>query len=226
MSRSDSSGQDRLSKRRRYRRLSFGFAIGGTLGFVAAANAGYPLVGVGLYWLGFLAFVGVWHGTAVTLFDQHDVALERRASHITLNVIAGLAVGVGVFAGESGTALAVASVVAIVAAAVLAAGIGAVFPRFAAVDFAGARRAVPPSKVAYGVFSQALTLAVVAGAVVVDDSVRELSAVVLSAWLPFGLTVSVDTLATGSWIVLGCVAVAVPIAYRVAVKRVNDYRLA
>ncbi|EMA45320.1 hypothetical protein [Halococcus saccharolyticus] len=147
---------------------------------------------------------------------------------ITL-VIAGLAVGVGVLAGESGTALAVlavASVVAIVAAAVLAAGIGAVFPRFAAVDFAGARRAVPPSKVAYGVFSQALTLAVVAGAVVVDDSVRELSAVVLSAWLPFGLTMGVDTLMTGSWIVLGCVAVAVPIAYRVAVRRVNDYRLA
>ncbi|EMA50949.1 MULTISPECIES: hypothetical protein [Halococcus] len=143
-------------------------------------------------------------------------------------VIAGLAVGVGVLAGESGVALAVlaaSSVAAVVAAAVLAAGIGAVFPRFAAVDFAGARRAVPPSKVAYGVFSQALTLAVVAGAVVIDDVVRELGTVVLSAWLPFGLTVSVDTLTTGSWIVLGCVAVAVPIAYRVAVRRIDGYRL-
>lgn len=143
-------------------------------------------------------------------------------------VIAGLAVGVGVLAGESGPALAVlaaASVIAVVAAAVLAAGIGAVFPRFAAVDFAGARRAVPPSKVAYGVFSQALTLAVAAGAIVVDDTVRELGAVVLSAWLPFGLTVSADTLTTGSWIVLGSVAVAVPIAYRVAVRRVDGYRL-
>jgi hypothetical protein len=117
-------------------------------------------------------------------------------------------------------------VVAVVAAAVLAAGIGAVFPRFAAVDFAGARRAVPPSKVAYGVFSQALTLAVAAGAVVIDDSVRELGAVVLSAWLPFGLTVSVDTLTTGSWIVLGIIGVAVPIAYCVAVRRVEKYRLA
>ncbi|EMA50946.1 MULTISPECIES: hypothetical protein [Halococcus] len=88
MSRSNSSGRDRLSKRRRYRRLSFGCAIAGTLGFVAAANVGYPLVGVGLYWLGFLAFVGVWRGTAVTLFDERDTAHERRASHITLTVIA------------------------------------------------------------------------------------------------------------------------------------------
>ncbi|EMA45316.1 hypothetical protein [Halococcus saccharolyticus] len=88
MSRSDSSGRDRLSKRRRYRRLSVGCAIGGTLGFVAAANAGYPLVGVGLYWLGFLVLLGIWRGTAVSLFDERDAALERRASHITLNVIA------------------------------------------------------------------------------------------------------------------------------------------
>lgn len=88
MSRSDSSGRDRLSKRRRYRRLSFGCVIAGTVGFFVAANVGYPLVGVGLYWLGFLAFVGVWRGTAVSLVDERDAAHERRASQLTLSVIA------------------------------------------------------------------------------------------------------------------------------------------
>lgn len=52
------------------------------------ANVGYPLVGVGLYWLGFLAFFGIWRGTAVSLFDERDAAHERHASQLTITVIA------------------------------------------------------------------------------------------------------------------------------------------
>lgn len=88
MTRTETSGPDRLSKRRSYRRLMFGSVVAGTIGFVAAESAGYPVVGVGLYWLGFLAFLAVWRGTSLTLFDERDRVLERRASALTLTLTA------------------------------------------------------------------------------------------------------------------------------------------
>lgn len=84
----DPSGSTRFAKRRRYRRLLYGAILVGTLGFIAAESVGYPLVGVGLYWLGIIVFVGVLRGTSVTLFDERERELERRASHITLLVFA------------------------------------------------------------------------------------------------------------------------------------------
>lgn len=84
----------RLARRRRYRRLMFGAVIAGTLGFVVAESVGYPLVGVGLYWAGFLAFLGVWRGTSVPLFDERDRSLERRAVAITFTLTALVAVAV------------------------------------------------------------------------------------------------------------------------------------
>lgn len=82
------SADDRLARRRRYRRLIFGSALAGTAGFIAAESAGYPLVGVGLYWVGFGAFLAVWQGTSVTLFDERDRALERRAITVSYSVMA------------------------------------------------------------------------------------------------------------------------------------------
>lgn len=80
--------RDVLSKRRTYRRLMILAVLAGTLGFMALYDFGYPLVGVGVYWLGFLAFIGIWRGTSLKLFDERDCDLERRASHVTLTVVA------------------------------------------------------------------------------------------------------------------------------------------
>jgi uncharacterized membrane protein len=89
---SESPGVDRLSTIRTYRRLMYGAVLAGTAGFAVASAADRTLLGVAVYWAGFLAFLGIWRGTAVTLFDERDRALERRASHVTLNVLA--AVGI------------------------------------------------------------------------------------------------------------------------------------
>jgi uncharacterized membrane protein len=80
----DPSGSTRLAKRRRYRRLMYGAMIAGVLGLIAAESVGYPLVGVGLYWLGVIVFFAILRGTTVTLFDEREREIERRASHITL----------------------------------------------------------------------------------------------------------------------------------------------
>jgi ABC-2 type transport system permease protein len=140
----------------------------------------------------------------------------------------GVAVALGVAEGRSVPELAavgVAAVAAVLAASVLAAGIGSVFPRFEAVDFGGARRAVPPSKVAYSVFSTMLTLAVFSGAVLLDDLVADLGALVVSRWLPFGLDVTTGELTTVAWVVVAAAALSVPVAYRIAIRRVDGYRL-
>lgn len=82
---------DRLSKRRLYRRLMYGFVLGGVaLGLVLRELLGYPLVGEGIYWVGILGFLAVWRGTSLTLFDERDRALERRASQLTLTLFAGV----------------------------------------------------------------------------------------------------------------------------------------
>lgn len=119
----------------------------------------------------------------------------------------------------------VAAVSAVFAASVLAAGVGSVFPRFEAVDFAGSRRAVPPSKVAYGVFAAALTATVVSVATVSSDSAGEVVAVLASRALPFGRRVDAGGVETAAWVVLVAVVVTLPAAYRVAVGRLRAYRL-
>jgi uncharacterized membrane protein len=75
---------DPLVRRRRYRRLMYLAVIAGVIGFVGASELGYPIVGVATYWLGILAFVGIWKGTSVSVQDERDCDLERRASHVTL----------------------------------------------------------------------------------------------------------------------------------------------
>ncbi|WP_232701097.1 DUF2178 domain-containing protein [Halobacterium wangiae] len=88
MSRANASGRNKLARIRRYRRLMYGSILVGVGGFVAAGEFGYPLVGLAVYWVGILGFVGVWKGTSVDLFDERDAALERRASYLTLQIAA------------------------------------------------------------------------------------------------------------------------------------------
>lgn len=78
----------RVARIRRYRRLMMGSALGGTAGFMAADSAGFPLVGVVLYWAGFSGFLMIWQGTSVALFDERDRALERRAITIATTAFA------------------------------------------------------------------------------------------------------------------------------------------
>lgn len=80
------SGYARLAKRRRYRRLMYASSLVGVVGFVVADELGYQLVGLAVYWVGILAFVGIWKGTAIELFDERDVDLERRTSLLTLKI--------------------------------------------------------------------------------------------------------------------------------------------
>jgi hypothetical protein len=80
----------KLAKRRTYRRLMFGSLFAGVVLALAARGAGYPLVGEAVYWVGILGFAGVWLSTSVTLFDERDTALERRASQLALTIAAPL----------------------------------------------------------------------------------------------------------------------------------------
>lgn len=91
------AASDRLAKQRFYRRLILGFVGGGVaLGLILRLGLGYPLVGEAVYWLGIIGFLAVWQGTSLTLFDERDKALERRASQMTLAVF-----GVGLVVGAS-----------------------------------------------------------------------------------------------------------------------------
>lgn len=140
-------------------------------------------------------------------------------------VAAALLAGAAGYTSVEILGVAAAAAGAVLAAAVLAAGVGSVFPRFEAVDFAGSRRAVPPSKVAYGAFSTVLSATVVAAAVVQYDLAREVVAVLASRALPFGWSVAAGGVEAAAWVVLCAVAVALPVAYRVAVGRLRAYRL-
>ena len=89
MTRTDGSGSNPLAQQRFYRRLLGGFIVGGTaVGLVLREGLGYPLLGEAIYWLGIVGFLAVWRGTPVTLFDERDRALERRASQLTLVLFA------------------------------------------------------------------------------------------------------------------------------------------
>jgi len=81
------AGANHLAKVRRYRRLMYASILVGVVGFLVADEFGYSLVGLAVYWAGIVAFLGIWKGTSVTLFDERDTALERRTSHATIGVV-------------------------------------------------------------------------------------------------------------------------------------------
>ena len=86
MTPSETPGVNRLAKQRRYRRFMYAAVLGGVLSFIGAVELGYQLVGLAVYWIGILTFVGIWKGTSVQLFDERDVSLERRASLLTFKI--------------------------------------------------------------------------------------------------------------------------------------------
>ena len=79
---------DRLATRRRYRRLFIGFVVAGVAGDIALRAVGYPLVGEAVYLVGVVGMLAVLFGAPVDLLDERDVAIERRASQLTIAVFA------------------------------------------------------------------------------------------------------------------------------------------
>ncbi|QSG12339.1 putative membrane protein, predicted permease [Halapricum desulfuricans] len=139
-----------------------------------------------------------------------------------------IALGAGYLAGSSPTvlaALALCSVGAVTGSAVLATGIGAVFPRFESLSLDGSRQAVPPSKRAYTLFSITLSTVVLAVVFAADETARVLGAALSSRWLPFGLDIGAGMLETLGWFVLGGAVITVPLTYRLAIVRLETYRL-
>lgn len=78
----------RLSTRKRYKRLMTGLLIGGILALWIGIYFDRFLAGVLLYWGGFFGMLAVWRLSPVTLYDERDTAIERRASDYTLTVFA------------------------------------------------------------------------------------------------------------------------------------------
>jgi len=94
MASTNPSATDRLSRQRTYRRLMVGSIVVAVLLGLGLRALGQPLLGEAVYWLGILAFFGIWFGSPMTLFDERDLAIERRASHLTL-LLAGAVLVVG-----------------------------------------------------------------------------------------------------------------------------------
>jgi hypothetical protein len=86
------AGADHLAKIQRYRRLMYASIVVGVVAFIVADELGYSLVGLAVYWAGIVAFFAIWKGTSVTLFDERDTELERRASHVTVGIVGVLGV--------------------------------------------------------------------------------------------------------------------------------------
>jgi ABC-2 type transport system permease protein len=116
------------------------------------------------------------------------------------------------------------SIASVVGGAIVATGLGSVYPRFDAVSFSGSKQAVPPSKRAYSLFSVYVSLTVVSASVVSNGTAREVGSLLLSRWLPWGLDVGAETLALAGAVVLAGSVLSVPLAYRTAVRRVEAYR--
>ncbi len=122
-------------------------------------------------------------------------------------------------------AVTVAAPVGVVAGSVLAAGFGALFPRFESIDVTASRSAVLPSKAAFGLFSLLLTVGQVGAVFTASLTARRIGSVLLSERLPFGLTPSASTLESVGWFLVVLVLAAVPVAYLVAARRIDTYRL-
>ena len=66
----------------------FGCLAVGIAGLLVGSYLDQYLVGVLIYWAGFFGMLGVWQFSPVTLYDERDTAIERKASDYTLGVFA------------------------------------------------------------------------------------------------------------------------------------------
>jgi uncharacterized membrane protein len=71
----------------RYRIAMYGFLAVGFIGYIVGLELEAPLAALGIYWVGFLGFLGVWKGSSVTLYDERHEALEAAAMKRTFGVI-------------------------------------------------------------------------------------------------------------------------------------------
>ena len=77
-----------IDRRKRYRILMYGSLAVGILGLVLGSFIEQYLAGVVVYWAGFFGMLGIWQLSPVTLFDERDQHIERKASDYTLSVFA------------------------------------------------------------------------------------------------------------------------------------------
>ncbi len=88
MTETKTSAKQRIDRRKRHKRLMYGSLAVGLVGIVAGSFLGQYLAGVLIYWGGFFGMLAIWQFSPVTLYDERDVALERKASDYTLGVLA------------------------------------------------------------------------------------------------------------------------------------------
>jgi hypothetical protein len=156
----------------------------------------------------------------------HGHVLAGVLAFVPVTLVA--ATGAGLLAGLSRRMLLLvlaSTPAAIVTGTVLAAALGAAFPRFKVLEITSARKARLPSKVAFVVFSILAVLLSTAAGVVTDVRYRFRLSQSLSAYLPLGIDVGRDSLLPYAWGLLGLVALTVPLAYLFAVRRVDSYHM-
>jgi len=198
-----------------------------------------------------LALYVVWGaGAAFTLnlLGDHGPAMESvLISTVSGREVTGGTVLAGVLVGAPG-ALVVSPVVAVVsslsttetglliagtlvgvvAAPVLATGVGSLFPRFGSVRVMNKREAVMPSKTAFLVYSMAIMLPSLSGAVLAVDGLASLVATGLTALLSLAPavspTITARVITALAWVVvtLGVAAPFVSVWY--AVRTFDNYR--
>jgi len=136
------------------------------------------------------------------------------------------AVGVGLIGNRSVPELlsiGAVAVATVVAGGIVASGLGALFPRFSSIDVTADRSASVPSKVAFSLFTLLVFLSVLATASVTDEIMRLLLSSLITDWAPFDITPG-DLETLGQILLPGLVAL-VPVAYVIAIRRVDSYRL-
>ncbi|WP_396611208.1 DUF2178 domain-containing protein [Haloferax sp. S1W] len=94
----------RLSKQRRYRYLMYAFLLGGVAVGLGLRVLDYHVLSEAVYWVGIVGALVVWKGTSITLFDERDKAIDRRASQLTMTLTGALLV-VGASTARLGTHL-------------------------------------------------------------------------------------------------------------------------
>ncbi|ADJ17008.1 hypothetical protein C497_06594 [Halalkalicoccus jeotgali B3] len=78
----------RLSQRQQYQHLMYGLLVAGILGLLIGVYFNQFVAGVLLYWVGFFGMLSVWQLSPVLLYDERDIAIERKASDWTLSIFA------------------------------------------------------------------------------------------------------------------------------------------
>jgi len=181
-----------------------------------------------------LNLLGNQGGTLPGLLTSRASGREVVHGHL-LAVVAPVAPVVAVLSGAAARAsgrapaeaagFAALALVVVTGGAVVAAALGARFPRFGGIDVTADRTATPPSKAAFALYSVFAVLGVSAAGVLTDELYRVVIHSLLAPRIPFGLSLSVAGLERVALGVAVALLAAVPTAYVLAVRRVSDYRI-